>query len=34
MSIFDRYDLAQNRLVMKKRTKLEDGVYLQVPDRD
>ena len=34
MSIFDRYDLAQQRLVMKKRTKLEDGVYLHVPDRD
>lgn len=34
MSIFDRYDLAQQRLIMKKRTKVEDGVYLQVPDRD
>jgi cyanophycinase len=34
MSIFDRYDLAQQRLIMKKRTKVEEGIYLQVPDRD
>ncbi|MBS7566606.1 cyanophycinase [Mucilaginibacter sp. Bleaf8] len=34
MSIFDRYDLEQHRMVMKKRTKVEDGVYLQVPDKD
>lgn len=34
MSIFDRYDLEQHRMTMKKRTKVEDGVYLQVPDRD
>lgn len=34
MSIYDRYDLAQHRLVMKKKTKVEEGVYLQMPDRD
>lgn len=34
MSIFDRYDLEQHRMTMKKRTKVEEGVYLQVPDRD
>ncbi|MFD1256328.1 cyanophycinase [Mucilaginibacter terrae] len=34
MSIFDKYDLPQHRLVMKKKTKVEDGVYLQMPDRD
>ncbi|WP_158825356.1 cyanophycinase [Mucilaginibacter lacusdianchii] len=34
MSIFDRYDLAQHRMIMKKRTKVEEGVYVQVPDRD
>ncbi|WP_345949401.1 MULTISPECIES: cyanophycinase [unclassified Mucilaginibacter] len=34
MSIFDKYDLAQHRLIIKKKTKVEEGVYLQVPDRD
>jgi cyanophycinase len=34
MSIYDRYDLEQHRLVMKKKTKVEEGVYLQMPDRD
>ncbi|WP_342646173.1 cyanophycinase [Mucilaginibacter sp. CSA2-8R] len=34
ISIFDKYDLAQHRLIMKKKTKVEEGVYLQVPDRD
>jgi cyanophycinase len=34
ISIFDRYDLAQHRLIMKKKTKVEEGVYLQMPDRD
>jgi cyanophycinase len=34
MSIFDKYDLPQHRLVMKKKTKVEEGVYLQMPDRD
>lgn len=34
MSIFDRYDLDQHRLIMKKKVKVEDGVYLQAPDRD
>jgi cyanophycinase len=34
MSIFDKYDLDQHRLIMKKRTKVEEGVYLQMPDKD
>jgi cyanophycinase len=34
ISIFDKYDLAQHRMIMKKRTKVEEGVYLQMPDRD
>ncbi len=34
ISIFDKYDLDQHRLIMKKKTKVEEGVYLQVPDRD
>jgi cyanophycinase len=34
MSIFDKYDLPQHRLVMKKKTKVEEGVYLQMPDKD
>ena len=34
MSIFDKYDLPQHRLIMKKKTKVEEGVYLQMPDRD
>ncbi len=34
ISIFDKYDLAQHRMIMKKKTKVEEGVYLQMPDRD
>ncbi len=34
MSIFDKYDLPQHRLMMKKKTKVEEGVYVQMPDRD
>jgi cyanophycinase len=34
ISIFDKYDLDQHRMIMKKKTKIEEGVYLQVPDRD
>jgi cyanophycinase len=34
MSIFDKYDLEQHRMMMKKRTKVEEGVYVQVPDKD
>jgi cyanophycinase len=34
MSIFDRYDLQQQRLIMKKKVEVEEGIYLQVPDRD
>ena len=34
ISIFDKYDLDQHRMIMKKKTKVEEGVYLQVPDRD
>ncbi len=34
ISIFDKYDLDQHRLIMKKKTKVEEGVYLQMPDRD
>jgi len=34
ISIFDKYDLDQHRMIMKKKTKVEEGVYLQMPDRD
>jgi cyanophycinase len=34
MSIFDKYDISLHRLEMKKKTKVEDGVYLQMPDGD
>lgn len=33
MSIFDKYDLDQHRLLIKKVAKVEEGVYLQVPDK-
>ncbi len=34
MSIFDRYDISQQRLVIKKKAVIEEGEYLQLPDRD
>jgi cyanophycinase len=34
MSIYDRYDLQQHKLLIKKRVKVEEGVYIQVPDND
>ncbi|QQL49343.1 cyanophycinase [Mucilaginibacter ginkgonis] len=33
MSIFDKYDLEQKKLFIKKAVLVEDGVYLQAPDR-
>lgn len=33
MSIYDKYDLDQHRLLIKKVAKVEEGVYLQVPDK-
>jgi cyanophycinase len=32
MSIFDKYDLAQHRLIIKKTVKVEDGVFIHAPD--
>jgi cyanophycinase len=32
MSIFDKYDLAQHRLIIKKTIKVEEGVFIKVPD--
>ncbi|MCD8742454.1 cyanophycinase [Mucilaginibacter roseus] len=32
MSIFDKYELHQHRMVIKKAVKLEEGVFLTVPD--
>lgn len=32
MSIYDKYDLKQHKLTIKKVVKVEDGVYLQAPD--
>ncbi|WP_183562017.1 cyanophycinase [Mucilaginibacter sp. SP1R1] len=32
MSIFDKYDLAQHRLLIKKTVKVEDGVFIHAPD--
>ncbi|OKS88898.1 cyanophycinase [Mucilaginibacter polytrichastri] len=34
MSIFDKYDLKQHKLMIKKTVKVEEGVYLQAPDKD
>ncbi|MDR6941779.1 cyanophycinase [Mucilaginibacter pocheonensis] len=32
MSIFDRYDLTQHRLIIKKTVKVEEGVFIHAPD--
>lgn len=32
MSIYDKYDLLQNQLIIKKSVKVEDGVFINVPD--
>jgi len=34
MSIFDKYDLTENQLNIKKTVKVEDGVFINVPDKD
>jgi len=34
MSIFDKYDLAQHRLIIKKTIKVEEGVFIHAPDSD
>lgn len=34
MSLFDKYDLIQHKMVIKKTVKVEEGVYLQAPDHD
>jgi len=34
MSIFDKYDLAQHRLLIKKTVKVEEGVFIHAPDND
>jgi len=34
MSIFDKYDLTENQLNIKKTVKVEDGVFTNVPDKD
>ena len=34
MSIFDKYDLIQNQLNIKKTVKVEDGVFINVPDNN
>jgi cyanophycinase len=34
ISIYDKYDLKQQKLNIKKTVKVEEGVFLQVPDRD
>lgn len=34
MSIFDKYDLAQQRLIIKKTVKVEEGVFIHAPDND
>jgi cyanophycinase len=34
MSIYDKYDLKQHKLNIKKVVKVEDGVYVQAPDND
>ena len=34
MSLYDKYDLKQHRLFIKKVAKVEDGVFIKVPDND
>lgn len=34
MSIFDKYDLAANSLIIKKTVKIDDGVFITAPDTD
>jgi cyanophycinase len=34
MSIYDKYDLSAHRLLIKKTVKVEEGVFIQVPDND
>ena len=34
MSLYDKYDLQQHRLFIKKVAKVEDGVFIKVPDND
>jgi cyanophycinase len=34
MSIYDKYDLAQHRLLIKKTVKVEEGVFIHAPDSD
>ncbi len=34
MSIYDKYDLSQNTLIIKKAIKVEDGVYINGPGND
>jgi cyanophycinase len=33
MSIFDKYDLMQHKLIIKKVVKIEDGVFIKVGDK-
>lgn len=34
MSLFDKYDLQQHRLMIKKRVKVEEGVFIKGPDNE
>ncbi|MCC8410337.1 cyanophycinase [Mucilaginibacter sp. UR6-1] len=34
MSIFDKYELHQHRMLIKKAVKIEEGVFLNIPDND
>ena len=34
MSIYDRYDLQQHRLLIKKVVKVEEGVFIKGPDNE
>jgi cyanophycinase len=34
MSIYDKYDLTQHRLLIKKAVKVEEGVFIQAPDNN
>jgi cyanophycinase len=34
MSIFDKYDLAQHKLHIKKVVKVEEGVFVKIGDSD
>jgi cyanophycinase len=34
MSIYDKYDLAAHRLMIKKTVKVEEGVFINAPDSD